>query len=50
MNDTVIEKRESRSSKSKEWRMSNGNGHFLNLQHRSRKQITLAQKLLICAF
>ena len=31
MNDTVIEKRESRSSKSKEWRMSNGNGHFLDV-------------------
>ena len=29
MNDTVIEKRESRSSKSKEWRMSNG--HFLDV-------------------
>ena len=31
MNDTFIEKRESRSSKSKEWRMSNGNGHFLDV-------------------
>lgn len=31
MNDTLIEKRESRSEKSKEWRMSNGAGHFLDV-------------------